>query len=288
MKLLIASDLHIECGGPPFVVEPDPEAVLILAGDIGTATRSDQIVGLFNSTAPGFRHVLYVIGNHEFYGMRFGETLPHLHAALSHLPNVTVAGHKLQTVVIDGVRFLLTTLWTDYTGDRELIARSINDHRLIFDDAGWGMTPEALAMLHCDVVDDLDADMRPGDVVVTHHLPSMACVAPEYADSLINGAFACNDLDALILERKPALWICGHTHSPVAVTIGQTPVIANPRGYPGERPGQYRAVSAYVEAPRRNIAQEMLDGIRDYKAGKCEVVNVPIEKVRAYAQGKRP
>jgi hypothetical protein len=40
--------------------------------------------------------------------------------------------------------------------------------------------------------------------------------------------------------------------------------------------------------PRRNIAAEMLQGIREYKAGLGEVVNVPIEKVRAYAQGKRP
>jgi predicted phosphodiesterase len=254
LRLLIASDLHVECGGAPFVIEPDPDAVLILAGDIGTATRSDQIVGLMNSIAPGFRHVLYVIGNHCHYGMRFGETLPHLHASLAHLPNVTVAGHKLQTVVIDGVRFLMTTLWTDYSGDRELIARSINDHRLIFDDAGWGMTPEALAMIHCDAVDDLDADMRPGDVVVTHHLPSVACVDAQYRDSQINGAFACNDLDALILERRPQLWIAGHTHSPVAVTIGQTPVIANPRGYPNERPGTYKAVSAYVEARQEAVA----------------------------------
>ena len=37
------------------------------------------------------------------------------------------------------------------------------------------------------------------------------------------------------MERSGArLWIHGHTHAPCNYTVGETQVICNPRGYPGE------------------------------------------------------
>ncbi|MFC3110097.1 hypothetical protein ACFQAT_28235 [Undibacterium arcticum] len=69
-------------------------------------------------------------------------------------------------------------------------------------------------------------------VVVTHHLPSPACVAPEYKNDRLTPAFASN-LDAFI-EQHPqiAYFLHGHTHSSVDVMVASTRVLCNPGGFP--------------------------------------------------------
>jgi len=45
--------------------------------------------------------------------------------------------------------------------------------------------------------------------------------------------FYANELDLLIEDKKPALWLHGHTHESRDYKIGKTRIICNPRGYPG-------------------------------------------------------
>jgi hypothetical protein len=79
-------------------------------------------------------------------------------------------------------------------------------------------------------------------VVVTHHLPSQRCVAPQWAGHPLNPFFVC-ELDALIQERRPAIWIHGHTHDSVDVRVGETRILCNPFGYP-------RTCGRFVEEAR--------------------------------------
>ena len=65
---------------------------------------------------------------------------------------------------------------------------------------------------------------------MTHHLPSQQCVAPQHKDSPLNPFFVC-DMEDLILERQPSLWLFGHTHSSVDIQIGKTRLLCNPFGY---------------------------------------------------------
>ena len=103
MKLNILSDLHLGVAG---MERPRNAAdVVILAGDIARPERGAEF-------ALGFdKPVLYVPGNHEFYGSSFRATVAELKArcAGSHV-------HVLDDdeIVIDGVRFLGSTLWTDF------------------------------------------------------------------------------------------------------------------------------------------------------------------------------
>ena len=69
-----------------------------------------------------------------------------------------------------------------------------------------------------------------GDVVVTHHLPSKSSVAPQWKGSALNPFFVC-DLEGLMITRKPALWLHGHTHANVDATVGATRIVCNPFGY---------------------------------------------------------
>ena len=67
-------------------------------------------------------------------------------------------------------------------------------------------------------------------VVVTHHLPTMALVAPHHKRSPLNSAFA-NNLDDFIAESRIDVWIYGHSHTNIDTDITGTKVVCNQLGY---------------------------------------------------------
>ena len=107
MKIQILSDLHLEHGG--VVPEHHPDAdVIVLAGDLAPYTEGliEQLAEHWSSTP----HILYVLGNHEFYGTEIEETRSRL------AKECAQAGiHLLDPgmVQIEGIRFIGATLWTD-------------------------------------------------------------------------------------------------------------------------------------------------------------------------------
>jgi Icc-related predicted phosphoesterase len=69
-------------------------------------------------------------------------------------------------------------------------------------------------------------------VVVGHHAPSKLSTHPRYADEvLINGAYSSNLNEFILDHPQIKLWTHGHTHEPFDYSIGETRIIANPRGY---------------------------------------------------------
>ena len=103
MKLHILSDLHTEFAAfsPP---ETDAD-VVVLAGDIGVGLNGIEWAARRFPEVP----VIYVPGNHEFYGHDIGLT-DELKAAAP--PNIHVLNNG--RLEFDGVRFLASTLWTDF------------------------------------------------------------------------------------------------------------------------------------------------------------------------------
>ena len=74
-------------------------------------------------------------------------------------------------------------------------------------------------------------------VVCSHHAPSHSSIHYTYKQprySTMNGAFVSN-LDEFIMDHPQIkLWTHGHVHNVFDYTIGETRVVCNPRGYPGE------------------------------------------------------
>jgi Icc-related predicted phosphoesterase len=73
-------------------------------------------------------------------------------------------------------------------------------------------------------------------VVVTHHAPSSQAIAPIYAHDLATAAFV-TDMEGFIRETGPSLRVHGHVHQHFDYHVGNTKVVCNPRGYPGESSG---------------------------------------------------
>src|SRR4051794_28200811 len=102
MKLNILSDLHLSQGD---LATPGSDAdLVILAGDIG---RPGRAIGWASRIA---RPVLYVPGNHEFYGGSIEGTAAELKRLAA---GTSIRVLDCEQAVIGGVRFLGATLWTD-------------------------------------------------------------------------------------------------------------------------------------------------------------------------------
>jgi len=233
MKLHILSDLHTEFAdfSPP---ETDADAV-ILAGDIGVGVDGIEWAGRrFPKVS-----VIYVPGNHEFYGHDIGLT-DELKATAP--ANIHVLNND--TLELDGIRFLGSTLWTDFKlyGEGEAWFVRRRAKRLIEDFAsirngGRRFTPEYSVELHeaskTWLVGELKRKFDGPTIVVTHHLPAATSVAKRYANDPLNPVFASR-LEDLIENYRPELWIHGHTHVPCDYELFDTRVVCNPGGYPGE------------------------------------------------------
>lgn len=244
IKILLLSDLHLEFAK----FEPKAETVaasdvIVLAGDIAEGLRGTRWAA---KAFPPTKPVVYVAGNHEFYGHDWG--------LMRDLLRQDCAGSNIHLldngqVVIDGVRFLGSTLWTDFdlltrkkegrlTRAQAMAAAKwgLNDYQFVLH-AGKLMEPE-------DTRQDHEASRRwlaerlaePHDgptVVVTHHAPSELSGHPKYRGDELSPCFASEMPDEFF--GKAALWVHGHMHNSSDYELGGTRVVCNPRGYPRSR-----------------------------------------------------
>jgi Icc-related predicted phosphoesterase len=152
-------------------------------------------------------------------------------------------------VEFGGVRFLGSTLWTDYRlalnrTQRQLMETaelSINDHNRIVCNEGRFTAAKALAeheLARAWLDRELNRAYDGKTVVITHHGPHPLSVHPRYAGDPVNAAFVSNLTELL---PKADLWLHGHVHDSFDYKVGRCRVVANPLGYP-------RNVRSAVEA----------------------------------------
>lgn len=264
MRVNVVSDLHLEFSD----LELPGGEVLILSGDIceaknvkaeydvnnimndggpstGHFKRSDRYTRFFHEECSKYEKVFYVVGNHEHYGFKLHKTIPHLKSVL---PDNIVVLEKEQFEYRD-VLFIGGTLWTDMNNFDSLtlyhMKGMMNDYKQItmHDDVRnvyHRLTPEKTVNEHVKTKQlftfYLEENRRRETplpvVVLTHHAPSKLSTHPYYAnDTIMNGAYS-SDLSEFILDNPEIkYWTHGHTHHTFNYKIGDTTVMANPRGY---------------------------------------------------------
>lgn len=235
MKLHILSDLHLGVHG---MDAPSTDAdVVILAGDIARPQSAIEWALGFN------KPVLYVPGNHEFYGSSLTATVQELRRLAA-----DTAIHILDNQALEwqGVRFLGSTLWTDFlvAGDgvdqtNAIIQSKLFNHdfkriRMGAHPADPLFTPQDSAALFSANAHWLDEQLAQPfagpTVVITHHAPSLQSVHPRFAGSVLNANFV-SDAEWLLNGNRLNLWIHGHTHDSFDYVVDGTRVLCNPRGY---------------------------------------------------------
>lgn len=234
MRIRVLSDLHLELS--PWVPPKVSADVTVLAGDIHSHTHTLDWIEQYIQGP-----VIYVPGNHEFYGAE----LHGIRAELKRRAGGRVRVLDNDGIEIEGVRFIGSTLWTDYklydTGPEMAFAMReaklhLLDHQCIRCAPHVSFSPSQALGLHRESVAWLAGELAKSfdgkTVVVTHHLPSMQSVAERFKTSPLSAAFASN-LDHWV--ERADLWIHGHTHDNFDYRLGKCRVVCNPRGYVRER-----------------------------------------------------
>jgi Icc-related predicted phosphoesterase len=223
MKLFLTSDIHTEFHadlGQSFIntLHADDVDICVIAGDLGTFK---EVIDALHMLCQKFHHVIYVMGNHEAYGC----TIDHVRKCISSLKIDNLHFLDNSATTINGQRFIGGTMWfgedvsapfyQKYLSD---FARIINFHDVIY--------KENTASLEY-----LTANVKPSDIVVTHHLPSVRSIDKKFASSPVNIFYICYDASKIIANNKPKLWLHGHTHSSNDYVLDETRVVSNPFGY---------------------------------------------------------
>jgi predicted phosphodiesterase len=223
VKLLVLSDIHTEFhadGGESFTQSLPEAGVCVLAGDVSNAKGLRATLQRFIEK---YAHVVYVHGNHEFYGSDRDSVCAHTKA----LAKAHRGFHWLDndSVQINGVKFIGTPLWFRWDALNPLFYENMSDFSQIEGFSHWVYEENAKALGF------LQEEVERDSVVITHYLPAPRSVAPQYRGSQLNRFFLCDVEKPLIQARKPKLWIHGHTHTSMDYRIGPTRVLCNPFGY---------------------------------------------------------
>lgn len=265
MKIKLVSDLHLEFSDINIQNDQNYD-VLILGGDICIAQDlHDHIAADFNPYSAGafadlsrkqervqrfrdffkrcsfqFPHVIYIMGNHEFYNGKFYAAIDYMREECAKYPNVYMLEQDMK--IIDDVVFVGGTLWTDMNRRDPLTMHAIkdmmNDFRIVRNEKREfaRMSPLDVAIRHDKTLGYIKHIVQEHKdkkcVVVGHHAPSFKSVHEQYASqTLMNGGYA-SDLSEFIIDHPQIkLWTHGHMHQPFDYVIGETRVVCNPRGY---------------------------------------------------------
>lgn len=264
MKIKIVSDLHLEFEDLDLKNDKNYD-LLILAGDIFIAEdlydHDETILSVeqknlgkrqlaanryrifLKKVSLQFPHVIYIAGNHEFYHGKWLKSIQVLRDECSKYKNVYFL--ECDTVTIDNIVFIGATLWTDVNKGDPLTLHAVsslmNDFRLIRnDDLGFTrLRPAHTVSRHRKTLDYfkiiLDQNRDKKCVIISHHAPCSLSVHDIYKKDYIGNGCYYSDLSNFILDHPQiVLWTHGHMHNSSDYMIGDTRIVCNPRGYPGE------------------------------------------------------
>lgn len=238
MRLLILSDLHLEFhrdGGAEFLnglppaegtvntMGQDGVDAVALVGDICALSQLPDVLQWF---CDHYTDILYVWGNHECYGHSIGAVRECALKLQEEISNLYVLDNT-RWLTSTGTAFIGGTLWFPDDKDNARNEFFLSDFHQIEN------LSNEVYIENAKTVAFLKEKTQERDIVLTHHLPSSMSIAERFEDSDLNRFFLC-DMEDVMKEKQPKLWLHGHTHDSADYTIFRTQVVCNPFGYPHE------------------------------------------------------
>ena len=233
MKIHLQSDTHIETGMPlPPAVASNVAACV---GDIGLLVKPEQLVKYFDAVRETTDHIIWLLGNHEFYHSEYFRVLDEA-AEFAQKHNIHLLDEALGTahLEIDGVTFWGSTLWTDLKdGDyfvKKTIGNGLNDyHVTAFNKDGKSrrMTVDDTIEINKRTREQINWG---ADVVLTHHCP-LTIKHKLYPMDNVTYGFCNTGLEDQIAASNIKYWMYGHTHDSCNTDVNGTSVISNQHGY---------------------------------------------------------
>jgi predicted phosphohydrolase len=245
-------DMHwkIDLWVPPTFDTDKEETAFIVAGDIASGPTFGRAYEWLKHRANQFLYVFIVLGNHDYWRNYLGfENRIREQLEMDGIKNVFVLQNS--TMVVEGVKFVGGTLWTNFNNNdpltrmnyRHVMVRDVESMNTLYADDGRTIV-RAGPPITCDYIFDEfkktrqyifdNATREEGIrkvVVITHHCPSFLSIDQEFKDDFIGNGYYASELGDLIAYSEIDLWFHGHTHASKDYLIDKTRVINNARGY---------------------------------------------------------
>jgi len=239
MRFQLFSDIHIELLNEKFPKLKQIADILILAGDIGKVTMKN-FQDFIKYCSEKWKTVIYVLGNHEFYGNHSMDTiLEKFKIFFSQFSNVYLLNNSF--IVIDNITFYGFTGWTKPIFNSNYIAREyINDYNMIKTKQGkfkieyHRYLSEYQIQKFKEFINTIDSNRI---IVITHFPPIQNGTSnPIYNGKMLNNYFSWYDMlrDENISTNKIKFWLSGHTHWSYDFIQNNIRYIANQVGYVNE------------------------------------------------------
>lgn len=235
MVINFLSDLHLENRNMQYT---HPECdVVVIAGDGAPGTQLVDWIdqNMIEVNVP----IIVIAGNHESYYQNLSD---HMAVLKKRYFDIGVDFLHNESIVIKDTLFIGGTLWTDFnlfndqTIRMRMARKLMNDYETIQGINGK-IKPEEILVEHNKTVEFISSTLEHNNnryqtCVVTHHAPSIQSLGVESTNKY--APFYASNLEPLIEKYQPEIWLHGHIHKSVSYFIGETLVLSNPRGRPGD------------------------------------------------------
>lgn len=265
----VVSDIHLDADLSvkrslssiwfPIELPEDNETTLVIPGDLWAdrfflSKKYPDGESWLEKLSQRFKYVVFVLGNHDYWGVNISNEASIVKQEIKNLNLENVYLLEQDLVVLDQVKFVGGTLWTDYNKkDPMVMLRAARNFGKDFDNIKIGLDcikliPNDLVDIHYQtkkfIFDNYKKDNKDQKVcVVTHMAPSFQSVHPQFRSykSQFDNFHYYSDIDYEIEERSKDIewWLHGHMHSSSDYMIGGTRVICQPRGYFGYQMTDY-------------------------------------------------
>ncbi len=228
MKIQILSDLHLGCYKQferyRFLdsLRSKEADITLIAGDVGVASELEEYISDLCSI---FKKIIYVQGNHSLWNSSFSKNQILMEKIQSQYSNLEWLENR--RIEINGQGIIGCTLWYSINHRNLKLFKNFADGWMIQD--GYPNIDRA----HKKSIEFLEANIKEGDIVLSHHAPSFQSVHNKFLGNPYN-CFFFTDQEKIIKKCKPKFWIHGHTHTNFDYMIDKTRIICNPSAYPGE------------------------------------------------------
>jgi len=239
----ITSDLHIEYQNEKHVNPFDyitPSAdILILAGDIGSLYKLDQLTSFIKILSTSFKYILYVPGNNEYYTcngytpLSLEELETRLYDLQDTIDNLYILNQN--SVIINDICIVGCTLWSKPQCKVPPFIVRIN-----------GMNTYKYKQKHFEDLDYIKKiikfaqDKKYKLIVITHYVPTYKVLQNNRLKRQNFVSLYASNLDYLLDKNMVDIWISGHIHSNFdIVTDKGCRLIGNQKGKPKDNIKDY-------------------------------------------------
>jgi 3',5'-cyclic AMP phosphodiesterase CpdA len=225
----------------------DKKRVLVIAGDLCSIQQGGLLKDTLSFFSKHFKYVLLSLGNHEYNFAALNDVPQQMSELIKslHVDNLFLL-HK-NYFLREEILVIGATLWSDLTLSKHQLERTCHvKHDPLFSNSLQKLTAKerylVMNCLHQEQKEWLFKVLRKYQgmvkrtMVVTHHAPSFHSINPIFKGRNNHFLYA-SDLNNDIKRLSPNVWIHGHTHSFCDYYIGNTHILANPFGFPGEETG---------------------------------------------------